>query len=247
MNRRRLEGMALGVGLAVAAAGCGYPQFSFTGAGGSGGASSSHSGGGAGAPCQVLHDTADCGASGRCTVVDTTTGALGCVTVSSSPQMQFDACTDDQMCAAGTWCNLLTLVCSPFCDSASGCGDGACIGAVDASDTPIPGITVCTAHCDPIQASPCGSGATCVYDPDDSQFDCAASAFVPVDMSCEQSSDCGRGLVCAGDASGGLCVPWCEPVNTQPDNCGGGYCDPLAGAGTSPITYDGTVYGYCGD
>ena len=177
-------------------------------------------------------------------VVKDTTGALGCVPLASPPLARFDACSDDKSCPAGTWCNLLTAVCSPFCTSSATCGEGACIPAVDGNDTPIPGVKVCTAHCDPVQATPCGTGATCTYDPNDGQFDCAMSGFAPEGMSCQQASDCGRGLGCAVDAANqGSCLAWCEPTDTFAGICGGLYCNSFSNS--SSITYDGTTYGYC--
>ncbi len=253
---RPREWLALGVSLVAAAAGplgCGYPQFSFTGAGGSGGsggatASSHHSAGaGAGTPgCQLLDDTS-CPAGQKCTVENPGTGALGCVTVDAPPLGRFDACTDDQSCPPGTWCNLFTSVCSPFCTTSSDCKPGSCVPATDGNGNPIPGVSICTAHCDPVLATPCGTGATCIDDPPEGDFDCAASGFVPVDGPCGQSSDCGRGLVCAGNTStDGLCSYWCEPANSNAPDCYGTFCNALTDENGNPITYGGATYGYCG-
>jgi len=241
---RRREWMALGASLAAAAAGCGYPQFSFTGAGG--GAASSTSGG-AGAACSVLDDTS-CGASSKCSVEDPGTGAVGCVAVDVKPVAAFDLCFDDAACPAGTWCNLLTSVCSPFCRSGASPGDckaGTCIPATDGNGTNIPGIEVCTAHCDPVTASPCGAGASCDYDPVDG-FDCAAAGLSAEYGACVQSTDCGQDLVCVTDGSiGGTCMYWCAIGDTSPGACSKTNCMPLVDPNMNPITYDGATCGYC--
>lgn len=234
--------MALGLSLVAAAAGCGYPDFVFNGSGGGSGSSGS---GAAGGGCQVLHDAADCGPSGRCTIVDTGTGALGCVPLSSSPLPRFQACPSDQSCPAGTWCNLATSVCSPFCTTTSECGAGLCVAAVDANGDPIPDIGVCTAHCDPMTVSPCGSGATCV-DSATGDFDCAASSFVSEGSDCEYANDCDPGMVCVGATSTDQkCRYWCEPGGEPSSTCTEGICEGVTDSNGNPITYNGETYGYC--
>jgi hypothetical protein len=86
------QAAATGAGGQSAATGTGgHAAATGTGAG-TGTGSSGGTGGGSPKPCQVLHDVADCGAGSRCTIVDEKTGATGCVAVSSTPRVPYDAC-----------------------------------------------------------------------------------------------------------------------------------------------------------
>jgi hypothetical protein len=247
--------MALGGVLAAASTQCGYPTFIFNGSGGAGGenASSSHAsssshgssgtGGGMPATCQVLQDVEDCGQTGRCTVVDPTTGRLSCVPVSSMPLLPYDACPQgDGDCPAGTWCDGRTSVCMPFCTPGSTCsGGGSCVAAITGAAV-VPGDYVCTANCEPISAAPCGKGATCAYDPEVLGFDCFESGNAGLNDDCAQSDDCGKGLTCGTEqgATQGNCLEWCAPADAL--SCpGSNFCNGF----TDPVEYGDTQYGYC--
>jgi hypothetical protein len=212
-----------------------------TGAGPSGSTSSTGTGGSGSKTCQVLHDTQDCGAGARCTIVDENTGTLGCVPLASMPLGKYDACTADTSCPAGTWCDQRTLVCDPFCATGDGCGSGQCVGASSGTKS-IPGVNVCTAHCDPESASPCGTGSTCSYDDKVLDFDCFTAGAASVAGSCQSSLDCKKGLVCAVNAMQvGTCYPWCHAAGTFGDCTGTFFCNEF----TPAFVYDGADYGYC--
>jgi hypothetical protein len=250
--------MALGVVLAAASTRCGYPTFVFDSNGGAGGTSSSHSsshsssshsssgtGGSGSNACQVLHDATDCGPTGRCTIADVAKGALQCVPLAAAPLSPYAACPKgDGDCPAGTWCDRRTKVCMPFCTpGGTACGGGGSCVAASAGTAPVPGDYVCTAHCEPISASPCRQGATCVYDPKVLDFDCFESGNASLSGSCTLPYDCGKGLVCGVDQTTmlGSCLLWCSP--TQTSSCPSfGFCNDFS----SPISYSGASYGYCG-
>jgi hypothetical protein len=221
--------MAIAV-LLAATARCGYPDFQFT----SGGA-----GGGAGA-CRVLDGAADCGATERCTIVDESTGATGCVALAASPLHPYEACASDTACPTGTWCDGRTGVCMPFCQTAQDCHGNDCVAARNTSDSAIPGGTsVCVANCDPVAGTPCGNGTTCTYDAQVGDMDCFASLGMGDGEPCAALNDCGMSLVCVG----GTCDPWCHPAGSEVSaDCEGGECDMFSNL--APM-YDGSTYGFC--
>jgi hypothetical protein len=237
---------------ALAGTQCGYPEFMFGsttstggGAGGTGGidpstSTSSGAGGDGGPkPCRLLHDVEDCGAKMRCTIVDDNTGQTGCVNLAQVPLPAYSRCDDDKGCPQGTWCDQRTFACMPFCATANDCLPGFCVAARNASDLTIPGASVCTAHCDPVAATPCGVNATCTYDANVADFDCFLSHNKVDGAACSALNDCAKGLVCAGN----LCSKWCHPAgNLNDPTCTSGICDMFSDILPK---YNGDVYGYC--
>ena len=258
----RLGWVALGGALAAYGAACSYPDFQFTtsgsGSGGMGGASSassmssttgtmvssgsdaptssSTSSGGV-TPCKALHDTTDCQPGERCTVVDADQGTMGCIPLGPSPVSPGDACFDDTNCPAGTWCDGRTLVCSRFCNGASSCAS-KCVAAESLTAVGVPGVTVCTAHCDPVDAFSCGNDAACGYDSSAGDFDCFQSGGKLGGEACSAGADCAPTYVCAGS----LCQTWCHPTEASSSDCFGGFCSSFSNL--APM-YGGDTYGYC--
>jgi len=259
----------LGAVLVGAATRCTYPSFTFDGTtsgGGQGGVgttssqsstthssstttsstttSSSGTGGTSTGPktCHVLQDTQDCGPSGRCTIVDENVGTLSCVPLAAAPLTRYAACPSDQDCPAGTWCDQRTRTCAPFCTKASDCSPGSCVSARNSSQQAIPGLTVCTAHCDPEVATPCGAGATCAYDLMALDFDCFVAGNGGEGASCASASECQIGLVCVGNGTTNYCRLWCHDAGTFGDTCN--LSQSCKGFST-PLVYNGVPYGYC--
>jgi hypothetical protein len=253
---RRLFWMTGGLGLAaLAATQCGYPSFDFSplpsssssgssggmaGTGGMGDSASTTSTGTMTAACRLTHDAEDCPPGDRCTVISLNTGKTGCVPVASQTRKLYEDCADDSVCPAGAWCDLRTLVCMPFCEALSDCTAGDCVPARNVNGKLI--ASVCTANCNPTSASPCAGKTNCVYDSMLGDFDCFKSQGNMEFDSCAVSTDCGHGLVCADDGTGGLCVRWCHPVDTSPSVCAGGTC--TAFTNLTPQWMNET-YGYC--
>lgn len=242
-----LRWIALGAVLVATSAACGFPTFSFsTSSGGAstGGASSissssSSTGGGVGGfgpkPCHALQDAVDCGANERCTVVDVNQGTLGCVPLAADVKAPRARCSNDDACPVGTFCDRRTAVCMPLCNGAASCA-GRCVPAETENKVTIPGVTVCTAHCNPTNPSACGLGAMCGYDPMALDFDCFFFAGKGPGEVCEFINDCPPTHVCVG-----TCEKWCHPADAFGEECQG-YCSPFANA---TFIYDMVEYGYC--
>jgi hypothetical protein len=220
-----------------------------TGTGGAGTTSSaSSSGTGGGGACPGLHPgggtceyapghACGCAATEKCSVVDAKTGKAGCVPAGTTPI--FAPCGADPECAAGAYCSASSGVCLLLCTSKAGCAGGSCVEALDESgSSPIPGLDVCTANCDPITAAPCGPLVTCSYSTVHGELDCVASKGVLEGGNCSFANDCAPGLVCVGNA----CRRWCTPVGDTLTCSAGSLC---AGFSNLNVMHAGQTYGYC--
>src|SRR5262249_17969088 len=113
----------------------------------------------------------------------------------------------------------------------------------------IPGLQICTANCDPITTSPCGSGVTCIFDSstDIQGFDCIVSGLKKEGEVCAKSKDCDKGLVCVVGSPSNTCQRWCTPVNTtfpgKSNNCTA--ARPNCVAFTAHFKHNGVEYGVC--
>jgi hypothetical protein len=197
--------------------------------------SSTVSSSGAPAPCRLVGHPADCPAGQRCTVKDESSGATHCIALDPSPLGLYDACTDDKMCPAGAWCDHYTGVCKPMCSFSSDCPSTSCIAAKTMGGSTINGLSVCTAHCDPINVDPCGVGATCLYEKTEGDLDCVWSAGLLPGDPCSFHNDCIGGYVCVG-----TCELWCEPAIMQ-TTCAPGDCTEFANLS---VNFGGQPYGY---
>ena len=212
--------------------------------------------------CTIVHDGnqgtceylpgSECGcamADHKCSVATAgqATGASSCVVVKASPNAPWLACDSDSDCQRGTFCDHVGKVCEPMCMTATDCGAPGrrCIAALSTSPPPaeIPGLQLCTAHCDPETAATCGPGTNCVR-VTITDFDCTTSAGKIESVACTFSSECTKGLLCIGTANSKTCQRWCHPADATVFNgCPNAepYCNPFATA----VTYDGVPYGYC--
>lgn len=256
-----LRRIALGATLAAGAAACGYPTFKYgtsgaggQGSGGSGGGTtssttsstsstttSSSSSSGFPAMCRLLGHADDCPSGHRCTIADEQTGHTHCVPLASQVMAPYEACLDDSACPAGTWCDWRTATCTPFCDSPADCAGtgGECVSAKTSGLKSIPGVTVCTANCDPVSPTSCGPGAACNYDSNAGSFDCYHSSDKSEGSTCE-FGECAPTLVCGSTS----CLVWCAPAGADNDaQCGSfGYCEAFSNLVPQR---DGVTYGYC--
>jgi hypothetical protein len=238
--------IALGT-LAAGVASCGYPDFTYgTPGSSSGGAPTcvvTHAGGGT---CEYLPGVG-CGCSGadKCGVVDQATGRSACTRAGPTPTHQ--KCSSDNDCVAGAFCAPVTGACAAICENVADCAPGAqCIPAQSATGAVIPGLKLCTAHCDPVSAAPCGQNLNCIYYPDITEFDCFRSSRLKEDIDCQFSSECDKGLVCVQRTSADrlACRPWCKPATGMAsDACPSNkpFCVPL----TTAADYNGVEYGAC--
>jgi hypothetical protein len=170
------------------------------------------------------------------------------VNLGANPLPAWSKCVWDIDCAAGTWCDRWTQACKPICATGGDCAAGAqCWSADTLNGVGIPGLDVCTAHCDPETASPCGANLTCYYDPPRAECDCTATAKLGAGAACSGLADCDKGLVCAGTGGNDTCLYWCHPAdNNVSASCFShldsfDVCAPIGGIGP----YDGSTYGAC--
>jgi hypothetical protein len=216
---------------------------------------------GGGAPCIVAHlggGTCEylpglecgCAASERCTVVNETLGESGCVSVEAGAAPAWSACASDAACGIGTFCDHETGACKPMCSSSVECPQGAaCVAAKSADGHMIPGLALCTAHCNPETGAPCGAGLACDFSDDfgSAELDCHASGGLGPTAACQGPHDCANGLVCVDDGTKKTCLGWCHPVDESAPNfdcfskSGGIICTGLS----QTVLQDGTTYGVC--
>ena len=182
-----------------------------------------------------------CGEAQKCSIVDTLTGEHGCVTAGSLPA--FSGCVDDAECEDGTWCDLRTRVCKPFCESPATCNGGVCLAATtdQTGATPIPNAFVCTAHCDPETVEPCApNGVTChPFLTDPAYSDCVVEGSKGAEDTCDPSAfppECAKKMYC--DPRVNRCLPWCTPTNSFCSN-GREFCF------STGISYEGKDLGVC--
>lgn len=228
---RRGSAALAGALLLVMAASCGDDADSTStssssgagGAGGGGGPSSTGTGGTGGKSpvpaCEFLGD--GCADDEQCTVVDLelgVDGGLDCVRF--GPQAPYSRCSAQVDCGVGLFCDRSTAVCKPVCDpSGAPCeSGGACVEALSATGSVVPGLHVCVADCNPAPApiSPCGDGdeTTCYYRDDLEMLDCAASAGGTWPESCDAHTDCAFSFVCLD----GTCTDTCFSEGVTCDN-----------------------------
>jgi hypothetical protein len=244
-------------------AACAYPELDYRdeddtatsmSVAGSGGAAAA-SGGMGGAPACDLYNPGSCGRGQKCAVVDVALGApagLGCV--EAGPRAAWTRCLANEECAEGLWCEDYTAVCKPICANGNQCGTGAqCVEARRGDvpePVPIPGLRVCTSHCDPSNGMPCDDAqglTTCYYDTDLVEFDCASSQGLSSGAVCDHPIHaCDRGLICVFDEAFGdsFCYEWCTPPDQTQATCTGNLdsCYPFF---SPTIEREGTPYGAC--
>jgi hypothetical protein len=189
--------------------------------------------------------TCGCGAAAKCAVTDETVGTMTCIP--AGPVGPWGKCATNMDCDAATWCDHILNVCKPSCINNGQCPSSAqCIPATQKDGkTAVKNLTVCTAHCDPVTAAPCGTNTTCFYDSATVEFDCSTTLNLGENQSCWASNVCAIGLVCAGTSGAELCKQWCTPIDATFPNpaCPSGrpYCDGLA----QMVMYQGKSYGIC--
>ncbi|NUP10223.1 MAG: hypothetical protein HOW73_29590 [Polyangiaceae bacterium] len=180
-----------------------------------------------------------CGDGLKCTLATPSQGLDGGITCGpKGSAAAWSVCASDADCADGTWCDASTSVCKPWCTDAGDCPSGAaCVSARRTDDTPVPGLTVCTAHCRPdAPTARCGPGANCVIVSSGSpEGDCAAAGETQAGCPCSKDADCAVGLRCASDRT---CRAWCSLDEAA--SCPGSFtCEQPS------VAYDGTDFGSC--
>lgn len=246
MRRFLVLSTALALSGTLLFAACAFPEFNYLGddeaSGGMGGTASVVGGfGGGGAPMTTTTTTTAGGEGGggapplpceaanlgltglcpgnqKCTVIDPSTGEVGCATAGS--KLIWQLCVDDSDCQDGHFCDLNRNVCKPFCRNGDDCSafGGECVFAEQADDgPPIPGgVKTCLSMCDPKTGAPCATtqSGTCIFI-ESSQFDCARSLGNNFQDTCNEQADCAARLACVS----GYCDRWCAPVGQAYAGC----------------------------
>ena len=233
------------------------------GSGAAGGAAPTNGGGGAGAAGGAGGQAAICTLGGagcdegqKCSIVDEVLGApagVGCV--EAGPSQAFQSCDADIACASGLYCDYTTAVCKPLCalEGLECAAAEDCVVGRDSAGSPIPGLFVCLAACNPISASvnPCADDpdTTCYYRADEAEFDCGLSELGAWMSPCSTGRDCRFGLGCFD----GYCQDWCGAVGSA-NGCfgtkadGTWFCDQFEPCGPcEPTSFEasGTPLGAC--
>lgn len=211
------------------------------GIGGAGGVAAAGGQGGTIATC-VVGDADSCPSGSKCSY-DEVTGTIDCVVAGNRPA--WSRCVSDGDCEPGTFCDGVTEVCHPVCQSAAQCDSPAsqCIPATDTTGMGVPGFKVCTSNCNPLTANPCSNqhgNTTCYYNPGGSYWDCIKTVGLATGTGCNGPTDCARGLVCPAS---NMCMPWCASV-------GDPFCDGFNTFcyGANPmISWQGQEIGICDD
>lgn len=216
-------------------AGSGGSPSTATGAGAAGGAVGGAGGAGPTSCALWPEGAATCPPDQKCTVVNESTGSAACEPAGAVPA--WARCFSDADCQARLWCDHTTGVCKPLCQTTVQCPSGAdCLAALAAGGGPIPGLQICTSHCDPRNANSCNQsyGTTnCLYG--DDGFDCFASGTASYPASCSSFVDCAPPQTCHL----GYCRFWCD---VQANSCVSPlFCRSYA----VPIYYDGIELGFC--
>lgn len=222
--------------------------------------SATSSGTGGEPPCTIVHvgkmgtceylPNKECGcmnAGEKCAVEDQITGESSCIAVSMMAKPKWSGCQTDSDCARRTWCDHRNHVCKPICHTSDDCElKQQCIPVLqDMSTTEVPGLRVCTSHCDPTQPEPpCSLGLTCVYNSLVKDFECATSGGVPEASPCTSSASCNPGLICVGVAPSYTCERWCSPADGL-KNSGCPAAAPKCEAFNPNVMYEGVSHGAC--
>jgi hypothetical protein len=181
-----------------------------------------------------------CASGQTCTVVNSASGAVGCVTAGSGGLGA--ACLSSGNCEAGLTC--AGGVCRPYCASpGSDCPGtelGECIQAVDRDGGATPNLRICLVNCDLATPSGrCGSGMRCTYFETDS-VDCRVEGDGTQGDSCAGESDCASGYGCSPGLLRAVCERYCQVGGTS--NCPSGTtCTPLL----TPRRVGGVHFGTC--
>lgn len=219
--------------------GGGYGATGGSGGGGGYGANGGSGGGGScvpkKSPCD-LHPQCGCDPGEACNVKDTA-GATVCEDPGSVGQSM--ACQVINDCLIGSTC--VGGGCKAYCGSDTDCpGAGSIAGQcfqVSSSGVPVPGLKVCTEHCQPWDPYSCNYGLGCFpYGPMGTKpgtFACVTAGTST--GACSSGGTCAPGYVCVS----GDCLKWCRVGMS--DCTGSLTCFPLEDTSGNKGMYWGTV------
>jgi hypothetical protein len=188
-----------------------------------------------------------CGCTGSqsCDITESATGKTSCV--ASGAGRANEECTDTSGCLTGFTCKY--GVCLPYCARTSDCtesGSTAICKNLTYSDQgtlkDIPGMTVCTTQCDPMNPSTsCGADRGCVFTAATTTT-CSGAGDGTTAASCATNRfACAPGYLCVGT---GDCRRFCR-MGIAGDCPAGKTCGKLTLNGTSTPMIGTTEFGVC--
>lgn len=197
-------------------------------------------------PCRLTPTQCGCAAGEGCYVTGTTRMCATAGTGTSGT-----SCTSNAQCAAEYECVNFSAgtpasMCSHMCATDSGCGGGLCIHTLDdGTGGTIPGLTLCSRPCDPVNQTGCAAGLFCNLFQEAAGgmrlfTDCTGPAgggtqYTP----CATDAECAAGFACIDGGFGPECSHWCRyPGGSCPS---GALCTGF----TTPIVISGVTYGVC--
>jgi hypothetical protein len=206
-------------------------------------------------PCKLTSPQCGCAAGEACTVQSY---AVTCAAPGSDVVDQACGTTTADQCQAGAACvgaSATSGQCLEFCETDFDCSSGG-ICAITLADGPnsttsIPGVTLCSPHCNPIGGLGCPPGATCELARESSGQTrwfgvCAPSASKTQGTACTQGAgDCALGYTCLDDGTGtDRCLKYCD-ADLLSGCSGATSCYPLQDMSGLPIVLDGVTIGVC--
>ncbi len=165
-----------------------------------------------------------CSASETCDVIDSK-GNVGCVAHGKAAMGH--PCTSTAGCGKGLLCVFGTCH-APCNNPGDACGvanTGSCMQVNATGGVAIPNLAVCLVSCDPVNPTSCGGKTAagtgvCLVD-DEGTTDCQSGGNVAENGACGPNAECGPGLVCINQTTGGsVCKKWCKVASGKAD-CGG--------------------------
>jgi cysteine-rich repeat protein len=196
--------------------------------------------------CELVSPQSGCEGTQACDIV-TDDGETGCRDVTGSGTSN-SHCATDTACSAGYTCVGDLAIpddteCMRFCNTDANCnGDGSrcLIELADGDGNPIPDVTLCTNHCEPLTQNGCPSGQGCIIfdDGPDDFTDCEVMGNRLDGQSCTETEQCMEGSICVGTIVGAECASMCEVGDSCPT---GGVCGPFS----TPVIISGIEIGVC--
>ena len=199
-------------------------------------------------PCRLVAPQCGCPAGEGCYLEPD--GARACSEAGSTAAgvlcASATACVPGHACVGAggvTWCQRL---CEDDSDCTGGAGSLCILTLGDGMGGTIPGVTMCTVHCDPVDGVECVAGTSCgVYREEmgGTRFltHCRANGPGGEGAACTSDTGCMPRLACVGPSGGStVCRRWCR-VASGTGCTGGTTCQSLA----TPAIVGGVEYGIC--
>ncbi len=164
-------------------------------------------------------------------------------------------CNASSSCAAGYAClggGAGQQSCNRYCSSDTDCqgGGGKCVIEVTSAGTPIPGVKVCSAKCDPFTAMGCPTAWACHAYSDAAEAKNFSACVVPGaggdGATCAGGdAQCAAGFTCVNVGGQNRCKKYCDKGDGNPGCPGGQTCVGLVDAANQPLVVDNVTYGVC--